>query len=319
MHMCATYNLYSYGLYRGDMTPVDASIIILTKNGGDNFPRLLERMYSQQYQGSFEVIVIDSGSTDDTLATAKKYPIRLEQIPPEQFHHGRTRNLGAELAVGQYLVYITQDALPLDDNWLQNLTTNFNDPQVAMVVGRQIPWESTKPPEKFFYYFNFPEFRLVVKSSADDYYHDNVFISNVNAAYRKDILFKIRFNDDIVMAEDKMIAAHILSDGGTIIYEPLAAVYHAHDLGIREAFNKSLDYGLALRQGASSLAKSRRSLAERTGAYLAAEIKFLNQKKCWHWLPYALVYETTKYTGHFLGNAGLAKGSMYKMRQRTHD
>ena len=71
------------------------------------------------------------------------------------------------------------------------------------VVGRQIPWASTRPPEKFFYYYNFPDFKIVVKSGADDYYHDNVFIPDVNSAYRQDILLKYRFKEDIVMAEVK--------------------------------------------------------------------------------------------------------------------
>ncbi|MHB8086589.1 MAG: glycosyltransferase, partial [Dehalococcoidia bacterium] len=65
------------------MTQVDASIIILTKNGGDNFTRLLKRIYSQQYSGGYEVMVIDSGSTDGTLESARKCSLKLVQIEPE--------------------------------------------------------------------------------------------------------------------------------------------------------------------------------------------------------------------------------------------
>ncbi len=138
------------------MTQVDTSIIILTKENGANFPRLLDRIYSQQYNNSYEVIVIDSGSTDGTLEAARQYPLKLAQIKPEEFHHGGTRNFGAEVAQGKYLVYITQDALPKNNDWLQKMTDNFADPQVAMVAGRQIPWESSKPPERFFYYYYYP-------------------------------------------------------------------------------------------------------------------------------------------------------------------
>jgi len=300
------------------MTSTDTTIIILTKNGGANFPRLLERIYSQRYSGSYEVIVIDSGSTDGTLEEARKYPVQLKELKPGQFHHSRTRNLGADLAQGKYLVYITQDALPLDDNWLQNLTANFNDPQVAMVVGRQIPWENTRPPEKFFYYYNFPDFKIVVKSGADDYYHDNVFISDVNSAYRKDILLKYRFKDDIVMAEDKETAARMLAGGWTITYEPAAVVYHAHDHGIKAAFEKSLDFGLSLRQGAGALPGSNKPLAGRVMQYLNAELKFLKACKSWHWLPYSIVYEISKYTGQLMGQNGLIKGPMARRLKQTH-
>lgn len=298
---------------------VDISVIILTKNGGANFPRLLERIYSQQYSGSFEAIVIDSGSTDGTLAVAGKYPLKIVQIKPHEFHHSRTRNLGAELAQGKYLVYITQDALPLDDKWLQNLTADFNDPQVAMVVGRQIPWESTKPPEKFFYYYNFPDFKIVVKSGADDYYHDNVFISDVNSAYRKDILLKYRFKEDIVMAEDKETAARMLAGGWTITYEPAATVYHAHDYTIRQLFNRALDYGLALRQGAAALPASKMTRLRRLLVLIRYEIKFLQIYGGWRWLPYIFAYNSSMYLGLFLGKAGIAEGPMARRLKQTHE
>ncbi len=301
------------------MTTIDTSIIILTKNGGANFPQILGRVYSQQYAGNYEVIVIDSGSTDATIEEAQKYPVRMVEIKPEEFHHGHTRNLGAELAQGQYLVYITQDALPLSNYWLQKLTNNFTEPQVAMVIGRQIAWEHTKPPEKFFYFYNFPDFKIVIKSGADNYYHDNVFISDVNSAYRKEILRQYRFSESIVMAEDKELAARVLAGGLSIVYEPGAAVYHSHDQTIKSAFEKSLDYGLSLRQGASALPKSNKPLVIRVMNYLGAEIRFLNKSKSWQWLPYSIIYEMSKYAGLFLGKASLVKGPMARRMGHLND
>ncbi|MHB8084682.1 MAG: glycosyltransferase family 2 protein [Dehalococcoidia bacterium] len=294
----------------GCIIDMDASIIILTKNGGANFPRLLDRIYSQKYSGSYEVIAIDSGSTDGTLEAAGKYPLKLVEIKAEEFHHGRTRNLGAAMAEGRFLIYITQDALPVNDGWLQKLTDNLADPQIAMVVGRQIAWEHTKPPEKFFYYYNFPEFRVVVKSGAGDYYHDNIFISNVNSAVKADIWRKYHFSESIVMAEDKEIAGRLLADGCIIVYEPEASVYHSHDHGIKGAFEKSLDFGLALRQGASVLPGSSKPFINRAYQYLKTEITFLNNADGWRWLPYSLIYETAKYTGLWIGKHGMFLGPM---------
>lgn len=286
---------------------MDASIIILTKNAGENFPSLLKRLFLQKFDGSYEVLVIDSGSRDDTLTVAQSFPVKITEIKPEEFHHGRTRNLGAELSSGNIVVYITQDALPLDDNWLQSLIDNLTSPDVAMVIGRQIPWPATKPPERFFYVYNFPEHRIIVRIGASDYYHDNVFISNVNSAIRKDVWQQFKFSPNVVMAEDKEFAKRVLFAGWSIIYEPEAAVYHAHDFSLRSVFQKSLDYGVSLRQGAEGLPRSRRSLAKGMLDYFGQETRYLNATGCLKWLPYCIIYDMSKYLGTFLGKAGLGR------------
>lgn len=274
-----------------------ASIIVLTKNAGKGWEKLLQRLFSQDLSGEYEVIVIDSGSTDDSVEIARRYPVRLVQIPPEEFHHGRTRNLGAELARGEILVYITQDALPLRDDWLQKLVDNFADPLVAMVCGRQIPWEHTRPPEKFFHMYNFPDFKIRVTAHDRDYYHDNMFISDVNSALRKDIWQKSRFSEKVIAAEDKELAARLLRAGWTIVYEPEAAVHHAHNLSPGDVFKRHLLFGTALAQGSGGLPRSRNWVAHRLG-YIFQEVGFvLSQKRWWYWLPYSIAYEISKLLG----------------------
>ncbi len=120
------------------------SVIILTKNAGGRFRSLMEKLSNQTYQ-DFEVVVVDSGSTDRTLEIAEKYGYRIHRIKPEEFHHSRTRNLGAELAKGDYLVYITQDALPLNDDFLEILIKPLENDKVAGVYGRQIAYPNAKP------------------------------------------------------------------------------------------------------------------------------------------------------------------------------
>ncbi len=300
---------------------MDASIVILVKNGGANFPALLERIYSQQFNGSFEVIVIDSGSTDGSLEAARRHPVILKQIPPAEFHHSRTRNLGAEMAQGDYIVYITQDALPLDDNWLQRLIDGFDSPSVAMVVGRQMPRQTASPPEKFFYFYNFPESKIMVQSGDSDYYHDNVFISDVNAAYRRGLLLEYKFDDNIVMAEDKEIAARLLENRLSIVYQPAAAVYHSHNYSLKELFDRHLDYGLANRLGVDRLPGTSGNAASGLAGYLGAEWRYLADNRLLRWAPYAIVYELVKYAGLWLGKAGIMKGpaarSMKLNRERT--
>ncbi|WP_243370846.1 glycosyltransferase family A protein [Geotalea sp. SG265] len=104
-----------------DATP-DISIIIPTKNAGARLERVLASIFRQKSQYLYDVIAIDSGSTDGTLETLRKYPVAVTQIAAEQFSHSRTRNYGASLSTARkYYVFLNQDAIPTDEHWLDNL------------------------------------------------------------------------------------------------------------------------------------------------------------------------------------------------------
>lgn len=288
---------------------IDVSIIILTKNAGNNFRLLLDRIFSQESSYQYEVLMIDSGSSDNTLTIAQEFPVKTIQIRPEEFHHGRTRNLGAQLSSADILVYITQDALPLGSDWLQKLVDNFKEPDVAMVCGRQIAWETSKPPERFFYAHHFPDHRIKVTPGAADYYHDNIFISNVNSAIRKNVWQQFRFSEKVIVAEDKEFAKRLLFAGWTIIYEPGAAVYHAHDLSLGSAFHRAARFGIALSQGAGGLPRSKNWVIHRLG-YLVEEARYIvHNKEWWKWLPYSVAYEASKVAGIIVG---IGRGKLFK-------
>ena len=99
---------------------MDVSIVIPTKNAGSLFDEVLKMVFSQKTEYEYEVICVDSGSKDGTLDVIHKYPCKLYEIPASEFGHGKTRNYGASKGSGTYIVFITQDALPASDTWLQN-------------------------------------------------------------------------------------------------------------------------------------------------------------------------------------------------------
>src|ERR1700676_2974293 len=117
----------------------ELSVLLLTKNGGADLERLLPALYSQNCAASFEVIAVDSGSTDGSLDVLRRFPVRLEQISSEAFHHARTRNFAAGLASGEILIFLSQDAIPTSDTWLNTMISNFDDPKVGAAYGRQFP------------------------------------------------------------------------------------------------------------------------------------------------------------------------------------
>jgi len=284
---------------------MDTSIIILTKDVGDNFKPLLERIFSQKFDGRYEVLVIDSGSTDETLSIAKEFPVKITQIKPEEFHHSKTRNLGAQLSTGDILVYITQDALPLSNDWLQKLVNNFKDSNVAMVCGRQIPWPTTKPPEKSFYFYNFPEHKIVLTvdswQKSPDRHRDAMFISDVNSAIRKNVWEKFKFSQSLIVAEDKEFAKRALFAGWSVVYEPEAAVYHSHNFSLWSVFRRYLDYGASLDRGVDELLRSDRSLFRIALQSLDWQIRYLSHNGYLRWLPYAILYDGSRFLGQLLG------------------
>ncbi|MCK4697209.1 MAG: glycosyltransferase, partial [Dehalococcoidia bacterium] len=211
------------------MAEVDVSIVIPTKNGAAYLMKTLEMIYVQSYPQPFEVIVIDSGSVDSTLDIVKRYPARLVEIRPEDFGHGKTRNLGAEFAEGTYLVFITQDAIPATDRWLFNLVRNLECPEVAGIYGRQIPWEDTNPVERFFLNTRYPAYRMVKSVKQGKIDMDTIFFSNVNSAIKKEVFQRYPLLENLIMSEDQEWAKRVLLNGYEIVYDPEAAVYHSHN------------------------------------------------------------------------------------------
>ena len=104
-------------LPRGLRLP-EASVVIPTFEAGPGFDELLKCLFSQRTNFGYEVLVVDSGSTDGTVEIAERYGASVHRIDPAEFDHGATRNLGASLSSGRYVAFLVQDALPVDDGWL---------------------------------------------------------------------------------------------------------------------------------------------------------------------------------------------------------
>jgi rhamnosyltransferase len=223
----------------------ETSILIPTKNGAKDLEACLAAIYSQKRTGPFEVIVIDSGSTDATLETARRYPVRIEQIPPQTFHHARTRNYAAGLAKGEVLVFLSQDAIPASDTWLAAFLSDLKEPGVGAVYGRQLPKADSGLERRSAFAAMYGGARIV-KMPMDGvglghkYYH----FSNANSAIWRSVWNATRFPDELKVFEDVGIAKRILDSGWSIVYEPAAAAYHSHDFPARILFKRYFDMGV---------------------------------------------------------------------------
>ncbi len=276
------------------------SIVIPTKNGGDRFAEVLEMIFQQATDESFEVIVIDSGSTDETLSTARQYQLRLVQIKPEEFGHGRTRNLGAELARGEKVVFLTQDAVPASVDWLELLTRNLKGQAVAGVFGRQLSQDDTDVLQKYFLADTYPDCRLVKSASTmGTFTLRNIFFSNVNSAMPKCVWQEYPFDENLVMSEDQEWSKRVLTNGYQVVYDPEAAVYHWHNYSLISAFRRNFDSGASLRGIIEE--RVNRAMVYLAG-YILGELAYvLKSGRLWA-MPRLFLYEGSRTVGFFLGH-----------------
>jgi rhamnosyltransferase len=222
------------------------SIIVLTRNEEKNIKECLTGVFSQETAFSFEVVLIDSESDDRTLEIANAFPLRIHRIRRDEFHHGKTRNLGAQLAKGSILIYLAGDAYPLSRHWLNNLVSPLmSDSTVAAVYGKHEPKPGCNPINRFRLSWNYPEEACTKKEGVEfDHAHRLYFFSTVNCAIRKEVWEQNPFPEEITIFEDTAFSKKVLGAGFAIRYEPSATVLHSHNLGVFELFSRYRLWGM---------------------------------------------------------------------------
>lgn len=280
------------------MKSPDISIIIPTKNGGNKFPLALEKIFSYRGKYGFEVVVVDSGSTDGTIQAASRYGVRLFKVAPKEFGHGKTRNYAASISMGKYLVFTTQDAIPRDNDWIERLVSNFDDERVAGVYGRQIPFV-TNPYEEYFLKTAYHEKR-VIKSVSEGAVisYKEIFFSNVNSAIRRDLWKSNPFSENQIISEDIEWARRMLMKGYVIVYEPKAVGYHSHNYNPIKNFKRNFDLGISLN---GIMEDKKRSLIKDGFNYVVREINYLIKTGKWMHIPYLFIYEGFRFSGFLFG------------------
>ena len=216
---------------------VKASIIIPTKQAGKKFDNVLKKWSEQKTDFNYEILIIDSGSTDNTLETAQKFNAKIVKIEPTTFSHGSTRNLAINFANGEILVFTVQDAIPLDNYVLAKLISRFDNRNVVAVTGNQIIPQNCKynPLEwkscgKNFYLKKIDISNFKHLSPKEKYqlsYWDNVL-----AAYRKEALTELPF-ENVIFGEDMIWAYNALKKGWQLGYDKNSCVIHYHHYTIK--------------------------------------------------------------------------------------
>ena len=132
------------------------SVIMRCKNSDWVIGQTLTALFCQSYK-DFELIVVDSGSTDRTLEIVKQYPLRLIQIEPTEYYPGTVLNMAIEQSDSELIVFLNADAVPLRKDTLQKLIDAFDDDSVQADFARQIPRPEADTWVKRDYAQSFPD------------------------------------------------------------------------------------------------------------------------------------------------------------------
>ena len=197
------------------------SIVIRTLNEARYLRALLEGIRSQQTGGlDVETVVIDSGSTDGTVAIAREFGCVLTTIKREDFSFGRSLNMGCEAATGGILVFVSGHCVPTDDQWLARLCGPILEEQAAYTYGRQIGGPESRFSECRIFEKYYPTTSRIPQAG--------FFCNNANSALARAAWGRLRFDEELTGLEDMELAKRLCEAGGRVGYVADACVHHYH-------------------------------------------------------------------------------------------
>ena len=223
------------------------SLFVPTWNAGSEFREIFRRMKTQDLDRPYEIIVIDSGSSDGTVEFLQGEGIRLIQIPNHEFNHGLTRNRGIEEAKGEIVVLATQDAWPHDEHWMQRLVDCYDDPDVAGAYSRQLPRPDANPfiKDRLSNWAAAKEEPRVQCIDSPEGFEalapleklGQVAFDNVSSSVRRSVAMEIpfrhrQFGEDLDWGHRAVLAGH------KVVFEPRSKVIHSHNNSIWYEFKR---------------------------------------------------------------------------------
>ncbi len=227
---------------------MDVSVIIPTLNAEHEIEDLLAALERQSLR-PMEILIVDSASDDGTVPLVKMHEgIRLLQIERCDFNHGATRDMALRATTGDFVCFLTQDALPASDAYLERLVAPMvGDPSIALVSGRQLPKADARRFEQLVRGFNYPDSSSVrSKRDLKKYGIKTFFASDTCSAYRRTAYLECGGFEHVNTNEDMLMAARFVASGLKVAYEPGAEVYHSHNLTPSQQFARNRAVGMFL-------------------------------------------------------------------------
>ena len=280
------------------------SVIIPTRNAARWLNRQLD-ILSRQTLAPAEILVADSASEDGTPELAAAFPrTRVIPVDPKTFDHGGTRSMAARQARGDILVFLTQDAIPANEETLARLVAPFaTSEQIAACYGRQLPHADATPFAAHLRLFNYPDRPEPPRFFADRarYGLHTVFCSNSCAAYRREILERAGwFPERLLFGEDTFAVAKMLELGYAVRYVHDALVLHSHNYSLPDEMRRYFDIG-AFHAAAPALLETYGTAGGAGRRFVVSELRFLAANGHRRLLPVSLARSAVKFLAYKLG------------------
>lgn len=219
-------------------------LIIPTLNAGEKFQLLLEQIAAQDLP--LNKFIVDSESSDGTVALAKRFGFEVLTVPRKSFNHGETRQFALKFLLPlDVVIFLTQDVLLSDAAALAKLVEIFSaDATVGLAYGRQLPHEGATFEAKILREFNYPaQSQLRDFDSRKKFGLKAAFASDSFAAYRVSALEEVGGFPKVILCEDMYVAAKMLLAGFKIFYAADAQVFHSHNYTAAQEFRRYFDIG----------------------------------------------------------------------------
>jgi len=283
-------------------------IVIPTFQAAKHLPHCLPPLLDSPLKP--RILIIDSSSTDETVAIARSMGTETLVIPQKEFNHGLTREKGRKHLGTSIIVMITQDAYATSKT-LELLVKPLMEKKASIAYARQVPHQGAHFFEAFARQFNYPatsQLRSIEDLSTEGAY--TFFCSNSCAAYLNSALEEIEGFPFVLFGEDTIVTAKLLHRQHRIAYVAEAEISHSHDYSLTQEFCRHFDMSLS-RQMYRELLIQGNSDHKRGKAYVKALLKEV-WKTSPFLIPYALLHIGAKWGGYRLGQASLHAPSSWK-------
>lgn len=285
---------------KGKSAPV-IDVVIPVYRPGRELRKLLERLARQSVKPERILLVNTEEQFFDESCIDGIPNTEVVHIRKEEFDHGGTRHMAAKMLTGDYLLFMTQDALPADQYLIGKLLEPFAQEQVCAAYARQLPAEDCSVLERYARGFNYgPESRVKTLKDLPELGIKTYFCSNVCAMYRKSAYDEQGgFVRHTIFNEDMIFAAKLIQNGKAIAYCADARVIHSHNYSSAQQFHRNFDLGVSqaehpeVFEGLKSEGEGVRMVCQ-TAGWLC------RNRKIWL-LPKLVLQSGAKYLGYRLG------------------